>query len=59
MVTDKRLLKKLDNKEGDARNCMICGRSMSSVDWELLEYVKTKRNHEIFIHTECVKHWGD
>ena len=38
-------------------NCLVCGKEIHEKDPDV-EYVKTKRGTEIFIHTECVKNWN-
>lgn len=42
-----------------AVTCPVCNEYIYSHDHANIEYVKTNRGSEIFIHTECVKHWGD
>lgn len=44
---------------GKNPECPVCNKKLYLTDATELEYVKTKRGTEIFIHTNCVKHWGD
>ena len=37
--------------------CHICKKELKSDDAKDLEYVKTKRGTELFIHTACVSKW--
>lgn len=37
--------------------CPVCNKEIKENDSDI-EYVKTKRGTEIFIHTECVQDWG-
>ena len=54
----KTLLKKLA-PDSSLRDCPVCGDHIYDTDpEESWEYVKTKRDSEIFIHSFCVKHWG-
>lgn len=57
MITSKSQLTKLANLTGDNKKCPICGRMMYTRDADELEYIKTKRHTEIFIHTKCIKNW--
>ena len=36
----------------------VCGKKIAEDDLEKVEYIKTKRQTVIFIHTKCVKKWG-
>ena len=38
--------------------CAVCGKEIRESDLEKVEYIKTKRQTVIFIHTKCVKKWG-
>ena len=57
-MINKRQCKKLDELKGYKKECPVCGRIMYSRDADELEYIKTKRGTDIFIHTECVKNWS-
>ena len=57
MITSKAQLKKLDELKGDNKKCPVCGRMMYTSDADELEYIRTKRKTDIFIHTKCVKNW--
>ena len=57
-MLDKRLITKLD-KMKEKPQCPVCNKTCYTSDYDELEYIKTKRGTEIFIHTECVKKWGD
>ena len=37
-------------------SCGICGKQITEGE-EDIEYVKTKRGTEIFVHGSCLKHW--
>ena len=39
--------------------CPVCHEFIHPSDHKEAEYIKTSRGTEIFIHTKCVKHWGD
>lgn len=39
--------------------CPVCHEFIYPENHMDAEYIKTKRGTEIFIHTKCVKHWGD
>lgn len=39
-------------------HCPICDKIIYADD-EDIEYVKTKRGGEYFIHTDCVTKWGE
>ena len=58
MIKSKTLLNKLDERTGDAKRCPVCHELMYISDADNLEYVKTKRKTEIFIHTKYVKNWN-
>lgn len=48
------------NKHGQRQpECPVCGKAIYTSDLDSVEYIKTKRGTEIFIHTECVKKWGE
>lgn len=36
--------------------CPVCSKQIYEKDPDI-EYVKTKRGTEIFIHTQCIKEW--
>lgn len=38
--------------------CAVCGGPLNGESPDDLEYVKTKRGTELFLHTQCVKRWG-
>lgn len=38
--------------------CPVCKKAVTKEDPEKLEYTKTKRGTEIFIHTDCVGKWS-
>ena len=38
--------------------CPVCHKEIKEEDLKNVEYVKTKRQTEIFIHTKCVPKWG-
>lgn len=38
--------------------CPVCHRCITEEDIDTVEYVKTKRHSEIFVHTECVSKWN-
>lgn len=38
--------------------CPVCKKAVTKEDPGKLEYVKTKRGTEIFIHTACVRKWS-
>ena len=42
----------------DPPTCPVCGKYIYSHDLDKVEYIKTKRQTVIFIHTKCVKDWG-
>ena len=52
MGLDSRLITKLKNKYPKPR-CPVCDSECCESD--NLEYIRTKRGTEIFIHTECMK----
>lgn len=54
MELDKYSLNKL-SKKISTPHCPICNGTCYISDGDKLEYVKTRRGTEIFIHTECVK----
>lgn len=58
MALDKRLTTKLE-KMIDKPHCPVCDKPCYVSDADELEYVKTKRGTEIFIHKGCVKKWGE
>ena len=39
-------------------HCPVCGKELKEDKLDGVEYVKTKRKSEIFIHTKCVRNWG-
>lgn len=67
-INKKRLLKNKLKRLGEIWNisdedkkvkCPVCGKEIKeSDDLKDVEYVKTKRGTEIFIHTKCVSKWG-
>lgn len=46
------------NEEGRKIKCPVCGKEILEKDIDKVEYVKTKRHSEIFVHTKCVSKWG-
>ena len=58
MALDKYSLNKLFKMKHNPC-CPVCNKKCTTQDINELEYVKTKRGTEIFIHTECVKKWSD
>lgn len=69
MVNVKNLFrKKLDRlivesdlfaKDEDLKiHCPVCGEELKEDKLDGVEYVKTKRRSEVFIHTKCVRNWG-
>lgn len=42
-----------------APTCPVCGKDIYSYDLDEVEYIKTKRGTDIFVHTRCVKKWGN
>ena len=45
------------SRSGRAPRCPVCGEATNASDPEL-EYVRTKRKTDIFVHRVCVKNWG-
>lgn len=45
------------NLSGKPICCGICGQEISYGEDDI-EYVKTKRGTEIFVHRDCIKKWG-
>lgn len=48
----------IHNREDTKVKCPVCGKEIKPENLDDVEYVKTKRGSEIFIHIECVKKWG-
>ena len=46
------------NDENKKIKCLVCGKEILEKDIDKVEYVKTKRHSEIFVHTKCVSKWG-
>ncbi len=46
--------KKFNKKIGGVR-CHVCGKPIYSSDFPDVEYIRTRRKTDIFIHSECVK----
>lgn len=47
------------NDEDRKVKCPVCGKEIKPENkLDDVEYVKTKRGTEIFIHTECVGNWS-
>ena len=40
-------------------HCPVCGEELKESKLDGVEYVKTKRGTEMFIHNGCVRKWGD
>ena len=38
--------------------CPVCSKEITEADIDTVEYIKTKRHSEIFVHTECVSKWS-
>ena len=56
----KRLQNKSDIYSKDIKICCpVCGKEIKEDNLDGVEYVKTKRGTEIFIHNGCVGKWGD
>lgn len=54
-----RLLKSDDVRPEDKKICCpVCGKKLKESTLDGVEYVKTKRGTEIFIHRGCVKNWS-
>lgn len=49
---------RINNDEDKKVKCPVCGKEIKPENLDGVEYVKTKRGSEIFIHTKCVKKWG-
>ena len=49
----------LKQHDGTEPTCPVCGKKIAGDDLEKVEYIKTKRQTVIFIHTRCVKKWGE
>lgn len=47
-----------NNDEDKKVKCPVCGKEIKEDGLNDVEYVKTKRGTEIFIHTKCVSKWG-
>lgn len=43
----------------DPPTCPVCGKDIYSHDLDKVEYIKTKRKTDVFVHKECVKKWGN
>lgn len=56
-LKDKTIYNKL--KKDANYQCPVCGEYITTNDAKDVEYIKTKRGTELFIHTECVKKWGE
>lgn len=67
-INKKRLLKNklrrlsldysIRNDEDRKVKCPVCGKEIKEDALDDVEYVKTKRGTEIFIHTKCVGKWS-
>lgn len=55
MALDSRQKIKLRNRIYSPPQCPVCQKSCYVSDADGLEYIKTKRGTEIFIHTDCMK----
>ena len=49
---------RIHNDEDKKVKCPVCGKEIKPEKLDGVEYVKTKRSSEIFIHTKCMKKWG-
>lgn len=47
-----------NNDEDKKVKCPVCGKEIKEDGLNDVEYVKTKRGTEIFIHTKCVSKWS-
>ena len=56
MITDQRILNKLNQKTTD---CPVSNARIYMSDAKDIEYVRTKRGTDIFVHTKCVPKWGN
>lgn len=59
----QRKLNRLQNEDNIYKKdvkicCPVCGQELWESTLDGVEYVKTKRDTEIFIHRGCVKNWG-
>lgn len=57
-MLDKYSLNKL-YKKAEPPSCPVCNEMCYPSDVDDLEYIKTKRGTEIFIHTKCVNKWSE
>jgi hypothetical protein len=58
-IFNRYIKKKLDNNSKFKCTCPVCGKEITTdSDFTDIEYVKTKRGTEIFIHQDCVRAWG-
>ncbi len=53
----KILKKQIDGRK--VHSCPVCQRDIWPTDEESWEYVKTKSGTDIFVHTNCVRKWGE
>lgn len=49
--------KKVDALLGRLPVCPVCNKEIRKEDLDDVEYIRTKRHTEIFVHRECVHKW--
>ncbi|MBR3237406.1 MAG: hypothetical protein IKF99_03115 [Oscillospiraceae bacterium] len=54
----KRKREKLPEAQRWRMDCPVCHKAFD-MSKDSVEYVKTKRGTELWIHTECVRKWGE
>lgn len=42
-------------REGLSTKCHICGKEILSIEVNSLEYVRTKKKEDLFMHSKCFK----
>lgn len=55
-MLDEKMIRKL--KKIGVQNCIFCSCGISYLDFEKIDYVKTKRGSELWFHSECAKQGG-
>lgn len=50
--------KKVNALMGGMILCPVCRKGIKEEDLDNVEYIKTKRHTEIFVHRNCVNEWG-
>ena len=53
-----RKYEKTDTAQRWRMDCPVCHKAFD-MSKDSVEYVKTKRGTELWIHTECVRKWGE